>query len=91
MLRGSKDMGLRIKCHSSPEEAFKCMAKHLVRDLGYTQIGPREFSPADHGPVRVLTKKSRFGGVLKAGKGGETGTSKRVMPKQHTGGMIASI
>jgi len=37
----------------------------------------------------VLTKKIRFGGVLRKGKGGEYGAG-RVMPDKHPGGLIAS-
>lgn len=57
------------KSHGSHEQAFKCMRHYLMEVLGYTQAGSREFRPPDGGPVRVLTKKIRFGGNLRAGKG----------------------
>ena len=91
---GSKmtaSQGLRnfLKIHGSPEEAFKCKARDLVANEGYTQIGPREFSPKDGGPILVLTKKSKFGGILRRGKRGtETGSTNRVMPKKRGGGFI---
>jgi len=77
------------KAHNSPTEAFKCRARWLVKVEGYTRIGSREFSPPDGGPVLVLTKKIRFGGALRKGKGGEYGAG-RVMPDKHPGGLIAS-
>lgn len=55
------------KAHATSEEAFRCYAHHLLLD-GYTQIGSREFKPPGGGPVRLLTKKSRFGGNLRGGK-----------------------
>src|SRR5687767_11681699 len=62
-----------MKTHGSTDEAFKCM-KHYLLSEGYTQVGPREFSAPptkenpDGGPIRVLTKKSRFGAPLRPGK-----------------------
>jgi len=88
-----------IRCvrtaHNSSTEAFKCRTRYLIKVLGYTKEGPtgplgaREFCPPDGGPILVLTKKSRFGGVLRRGKGGEQGAS-RVMPYKGLGGMISS-
>lgn len=60
------------KYHASSPQAFRCHARWLVNVEGYTQLGPREFFKGD-GPVRVLTKKSKFGGVLRGGKRGEGG------------------
>lgn len=78
------DQALPKKSHSSHLEAFKCYANYLMKVEGYTQIGPREFRKDGH-PVRVLTKKTRFGGRLRAGKEGS-----RYMPagKRHTRGLI---
>lgn len=59
--RGSK------KGHASRDEAFKCYSKYLIRN-GWTRIGSREFAGPNGGPVRVLTKKTRFGGRLRQGK-----------------------
>ena len=58
-----------LKFHSSRAEAFKCYKKYLVNVEGYTQIGGREFRKDGH-PVRVLTKKIRFGARLRPGKEG---------------------
>jgi len=83
------------KAHNSTKEAFKCRARYLVKVLGYTKVGPtgplgaREFCPPDGGPILVLTKKCRFGGELRRGKGSEQGAS-RVMPRRGLGGMISS-
>jgi hypothetical protein len=83
---------LSKKAHASRVEAFRCMRKHLMRQ-GFTQIGPREFRPPDGGPIRVLTKKARFGGLLRQGKAGEEGgmSSSRFMPdmpKKRTQGTV---
>ena len=56
------------KVHSYPEDAFKCHARYLVKVLGYTRVGNREFVLDSSSPIRVLTKKSRFGGRLRQGK-----------------------
>jgi hypothetical protein len=71
------------KLHSSPQEAFACYAKYLIKQ-GYTQVGPREFYKGD-GPIVVLTKKSRFGARCRGGK------ADRQMPSTDaTGGHIIS-
>jgi len=44
----------------------------------YEDIGGRCFRPPDGGPIRMLTKKSRFGASLRLGKLGE-----RWMPKSR--------
>lgn len=72
------------KVHGSRVEAFNCMARYLINQLGYSRIGPREFFKEGE-PVRVLTKKSRYGGELRKGK------EVRLMPKQFTGGLISSL
>ena len=74
------DQKLSPKCHGTHLEAFNCMRKYLLR-TGYTQIGPREFQPPGGGPIRVLTKKSRFGARLRSGKLGE-----RFMPEDREAG-----
>ena len=87
----SGSSGLRhIRTHSSSEEAFRCMARHLVNDEGYERTGSRTFAPSDGGPILVLDKKSKFGGVLRKGKRGtDTASSaSRVMSKKRTGGFI---
>lgn len=56
------------KCHSSHEDAFNCMARYLINKLGYKRISAREFMPNDGGYIRILPKKSKFGGRLVFGK-----------------------
>lgn len=72
-----------IKTHASSIEAFHCARKALLRQ-GWEQIGSREFRSPDGGPIRVLTKPSRFGGKLRNGKEGT-----RNMP-QEGGGILFS-
>lgn len=57
------------KAHPSRVEAFRCYARYLIKVLGYTQIGSREFAKEGQ-PVRVLNKKSKFGALLRTGKEG---------------------
>lgn len=86
---GSKyttDQMLPPKCHGSHIEAFRCMKRYLCNHLGYEQIGSREFRPVNGGPVRVLTKKTRFGARLRAGKLGE-----RFMPEDRVAGNRGTI
>jgi hypothetical protein len=73
------------KAHGTPQDAFKCYAKHLISQ-GYTQIGSREFAAPNNGPIVFLTKKSRFGARCRGGK------AERFMPEgyQGTGGTIIS-
>ena len=79
-----------IKVHNSPEEAFNCHAKYLINKLGYKRVGSREFDLNDGSPVRVLTKKSKFGGVLRTGKH-EQVKAKRLVPRHEAlGGVIIS-
>lgn len=75
------------RTHASHEAAFTCHSNHLLK-TGYTKVDSRAFAPPDGGPIRVLTKRSRFGAVLRNGKEGT-----RVMaPKMfgNRGGNIGS-
>jgi len=76
-----------MKVHGSSTEAFNCMTKYLLKQ-GYTRVGGREFRPPNGGPIRVLTKKSRFGGALRRGKNlaGTQGTRVAFMGGRHAGG-----
>jgi hypothetical protein len=65
-----------VKVHATPQEAFACHARYLISQ-GYTRLGQREFHKEGE-PIRVLTKKSRFGGILRGGKKGDSGTGKRL-------------
>jgi len=58
--------------------------KSYLLGSGYHQIGMREFSPPDGGPVRVLTRPSHFGGRLRMGKEGS-----RMQPLEHNGIIFA--
>jgi hypothetical protein len=71
------------KSHTLPQEAFACYAAYLL-SLGYTKVGSREFAAPDDGPIMVLSKKSRFGAVLRGGKEG------RYMGKDLMGGAVIS-
>lgn len=73
-----------LKAHASTSEAFNCM-KHSLLAQGYTQVDSRAFQPPDGGPIRVLTKRIRFGGKLRNGKEGT-----RNMPNRHNGGIFYS-
>jgi len=64
------------KGHPTHEAAYRCYRSYLIRELGYTDIGSRTFRPPNGGPLRVLTRKSKFGASLRLGKMGE-----RHMPK----------
>ncbi len=79
LLRVSKALH-GVKSHSTPQEAFACYRSWLLR-TGYRQVGSREFESPE-GRIVVLTRKRRFGAVLRAGKEG------RHMPGHFTGGLI---
>lgn len=74
------------KCHTTRQEAFKCMTRHLTKQ-GYVRVGSREFQMGD-GPIRLLPKQSKFGGRLRAGKLGE-----RYMPdsSKHDKGVDSGL
>lgn len=59
-----------VKAHNSPEEAFACFRRYLIREMRYIAVAGcnRSFRPPDGGPVLVLTKKARYGGILRTGK-----------------------
>jgi len=67
--KGLQAPALAEKCHGARDEAYKCYRNYLIKVEGYTQIGSREFRKEGH-PVRVLTKKIRFGARLRPGKEG---------------------
>jgi len=70
-----------VKSHATPQEAFECYRAWLLRQ-GYCQVGGREFQSPGGGRIVVLTKRSRFGALLRGGKEG------RHMPAQFPGGAI---
>lgn len=73
-----------LRVHSSSEGAFNCMRNSLLAQ-GYTQVDARAFQPPGGGPIRVLTKKIRFGGKMRNGKEGT-----RNMPHKRGGGICFS-
>lgn len=75
--------GKGYKLHNSPVEAFRCASRHLVK-IGFEKLSSREFRAPDGSGIRVLTKPSRFGSPMRAGKAG------RSMPSVRTGGTITS-
>ncbi len=66
------------KSHVTREEAFTCKANNLVRH-GYVRFGSKEFASPNDGPILLLNKKSKFGGVLRQGK------EDRFMPRRGSG------
>lgn len=82
--------GLRdaVKIHVTRESAFKCHRRYLL-DQGFVQVGTREFivppGQAGEGTVRVLNKKSKFGGELRPGKSDKTTRGKRFRPTKGAG------
>lgn len=66
-----KFRGPSKKIHSSRAEARRCHIRYL-KENGYTQSpdNASEFIPEGGGPHLVITKVSRFGGELRAGKAG---------------------
>ena len=84
MVRKQMDDDYRV--HSTPEEAFKCYTRYLIKELGYERIGPREFRREGE-PVLVLTKKTRFGRVFRKGKRREQ-LGKRWVPDKELGGFV---
>lgn len=81
-----------VKAHNSHKEAFDCMKSSLLAE-GYTPVDSRALRPPGDGPVRVLTKQSRYGARLRPGKRGESGGSgviTRHMPDHRYGGVIIS-
>ena len=72
------------KCHTSPQEAFKCHVRYLINVLGFKRLGAREFINPESGYVRVLPKSTRFGGRLRSGKGEDNRITKsRFQPDTH--------
>ena len=79
------------KVHHFPEEAFNCHARYLVNIKGYQRVGNREFQKDKNSPIRVLTKKSRFGGRLRQGKREEAAKrGKRELGESSGYGLIAT-
>ena len=81
------NMASSVKLHADSAEAFKCYKRWLISQ-GFEQIGPREFAK-DGGPIRVLTRKSKFGTMMRSGKGkdGASPGNTRFVP-QTTRGFI---
>ena len=65
------------KVHATREDAKRCYV-HYLKSQGYVQLSANEFQLGD-GPVVVLTRTSRFGGVMRQGK------EKRFMPRRGSG------
>ena len=66
------------KCHMNHSDAFRCYAHYLVHVLGFTRLSSREFQNPDGGPIRILTRQSKFGSKLKTGK-----LQERFMPEDR--------
>ncbi len=68
------------KCHGGHSDAYRCYARYLIRVKGFTWLGGRDYRPPDGGPIRILTKKIRFGSRLTTGK------FDRFMPEKREAG-----
>ena len=78
------------KVHMSPEEAFRCYSRYLVKH-GYIQTGPRDFKDPKDGMNLVLTKKSHFGAMVRPGKTDDNGKSvKGRFVQEKPGGTVIS-
>lgn len=89
LLKANGGLGGISKAHLTPADAFKCMQKHLIAE-GWTQLGPREFCQGD-GPVRILTKSSRFGARMIAADKEKSTSGKRHHPNTAGSGTISSL
>jgi hypothetical protein len=77
------------KVHPDSVAAFKCHRKYLINVEGFTPLSSRDLRAPDGSGVRVLTKQSHFGAVLRGGKSGDKSTSaNRVMPMKGRSGVI---
>ncbi len=72
------------KLHATQLEAFKCHAKHLLSQ-GFVQVGPREFASPKDGPIRVLTKKCRFGAPYRQGKNNDKAGNRYINKRSGKG------
>lgn len=63
------DQQLPRKAHASRDEAFRCYTRWLKKE-GFERLGPREYRNPENGYVRIITKRTRFGTLLRAGKEG---------------------
>lgn len=79
--------GKRKKMHESRKAAFKCYTNYLVKILGFTRVGNREFINPKNGYVRLVTRVSKFGAECRPGKG-EGESRSRYMPKRGRGAII---
>ena len=78
------------RTHSTPEEAFRCHRAYLIDVEGYKMLDGRALSPPDDGPVRVLTKPSRFGARLRGGKGSRWMSNVKIKGDGRRAGNVAS-
>lgn len=87
----SKDVHKYIhKVHGTSEAAFRCHVKWM-QSQGYVMTSSRTLKHADGGPTIMLTKKSRFGGIMRKGKRPEgQRRATRWMPAKRGGGLVAS-
>lgn len=75
------------KVHRSHEEAFRCHAAYLVKNLGFVRVGSRGFAQDEESPIRILDKPSRFGAILRGGKTSEKGGN-RFTPRHGRGCVV---
>jgi hypothetical protein len=68
------------KAHTSHCDAFRCMCAYLVK-IGFKRVSSREFVNPENGYTRVLTRQTKFGGLLVTGK-----EKTRFMPEKRNVG-----
>ena len=78
---------LTERINGSSPEAFRCYKRYLLNQLGYEQVGAREFRAPDGSGILVLSKKTHFGGIFRQGKTEKT-KAKRANPYSGRAGLI---
>jgi len=67
------------KYHPDRESAMQCH-RNWLKKIGFKQLSSRELANPENGRIRILPKRTRFGGRLRTGKEGS-----RYMPNDKDG------
>lgn len=86
----SSGLGKSRKVHRTHEEAFNCHKNYLIKQ-GFVNIGSRELIDPKDNSIRILTKKSKFGGKLRKGKEGSRAMPWNQNAFKHGGGIVSSV
>lgn len=78
------DQQLAKKCHTTREEAMKCMGRYLQKS-GFEKTSNRTFIDPNSGYIRILPKVSKYGGRLRRGKGEKKTSATRFEPMRGAG------